>query len=115
MLKTDEYKKELARWNELFKEVDENTRKVADGLIQKAAFLHSMCFELEKTIELSGTIKIHPQYPDVQKQIPAVKEYARLSESYANIVNKLNVLRLKNALEDDDEFAEFIKKKKNRG
>jgi hypothetical protein len=41
---------------------------VADGLIQKAAFLHSMCRELEQTIEASGAIKVHPQHPELQKQ-----------------------------------------------
>ena len=107
MSKQVEYQKELARWNELFNQTDENTKKAADGLIRKAAFLHSMCWELEQAIEASGAIKIHPKYPDIQKQVPAVKEYARLSESYANIVNKLNALRLKNVVEDNDELGEF--------
>jgi hypothetical protein len=98
---------ELARWAELFAETDESTRKAADGLIQKAAFLHAMCVELEQTIEASGTIKIHPDHPELQKQVPAVKEYARLSESYANLANKLNTLRLKTAEEDDDELDEY--------
>jgi hypothetical protein len=107
MPKQSELDKELARWNELFAETDESTRKAADGLIRKAAFLHSMCVDLEEVIEKSGAIKIHPDLPELQKQIPAVKEYARLSESYANIVNKLNILRLKNTVEEDDELSEY--------
>ncbi len=107
MGKSDEYKKELARWNELFTQTDENTWKAADGLIQKAAFLHSMCWELEQTIEASGAIKVHPQHPDLQKQVPAVKEYARLSESYANITNRLNTMRLKSSVEEDDGLGEY--------
>ena len=66
-----------------------------------------MCWDLEQTINESGTIKVHPQHPELQKQVPAVKEYARLSESYANIVNKLNALRLKSTVEEDDGLDEY--------
>jgi hypothetical protein len=107
MEKQNEYQKELTRWNELFAQTDDDTKKAANGLIQKAAFLHSMCWELEQAIEASGTIKIHPQHPELQKQVPAVKEYARLSESYANLVNKLNAIRLKNTIEEEDELDEY--------
>jgi hypothetical protein len=101
------YEKELVVWQDLFADTDPDTQKAAEGLIKKAAYIHSLCFELEQAIRVSGAIKIHPQHPDIQKQVPAVKEYARLSESYANIVNKLNSLRIKNILEDDDELSEF--------
>ena len=101
------YEKEFATWQTLFAETDPATQRAAAGLIQKAAYIHSLCWELEQAINISGAIKIHPDHPDIQKQIPAVKEYARLSESYANITNKLNALRLRNILEDDDELSEF--------
>lgn|SRR5690554_5287667 len=107
MSKTEEYQKELDMWNGLFTETDPATQKAAEGLIQKAAYLHSLCWELEQIINISGAIKVHPQHPDIQKQVPAVKEYARLAESYANIVNKLNGLRTKNVIDDDDELSEF--------
>jgi len=107
MRKADQYQKELGRWNELFEQTDDSTRKAADGMIRKAAFLHSMCWELEQTINLVGSIKIHPLHPEIQKQVPAVKEYSRLAESYANIVNKLNIMRQKNLLDEDDELSGF--------
>ena len=107
MKKSVEYQAELARWNDLFVEKDDETKKAAEGLIQKAAFLHSMCHDLEQTIELSGAIKVHPQHPEIQKQVPAVKEYARLSESYASIINKLNSIRLKATVEDDEELGDY--------
>lgn len=107
MKKSAEYQEELARWNDLFAEKDDETKKAAEGLIQRAAFLHSMCFELEKTIELSGAIKVHTKHPEMQKQVPAVKEYARLSESYASITNKLNSIRLKATVEEGDELGDY--------
>lgn len=108
------FTQELERWNELFTETDDSTRKAAGGLIRKAAFLHSMCDELEKVIELSGAIKVHPDHPELQKQVPAVKEFARLAESYANIVTKLNTLRLKNTVEGEDAFTKFMEEMKNK-
>jgi hypothetical protein len=98
MDKQTEYQKEFQMWTGLFAETIPETQKAAEGLIQKAAYLHSLCYELEEVINKSGAIKVHPDHPDIQKQVPAVKEYARLSESYANIVNKLNALRSKNVV-----------------
>lgn len=101
------YEKEYATWKDLFADTDPATQQAAEGLIEKAAYIHALCIELEQAINASGAIKIHPQHPAIQKQVPAVKEYARLAESYANIVNKLNTLRMRNILEDDDDLGEF--------
>ncbi len=114
MSKEKVYQQELERWKELFAQTDESTQKAANGLIQKAAFINSMCWELEQVIEKSGAIKVHPKNPELQKQVLAVKEYARLSESYANIVNKLNAIRLKNTSEGEDEFIKFMEEMKNQ-
>ncbi|HEY5582914.1 MAG TPA: hypothetical protein VIK78_00260 [Ruminiclostridium sp.] len=107
MGKQEEYEKELKRWNELFAIVDEQTKSAADGLIQKAAFIHSMCWELEQAIELSGAIIINPQNAKQQKNVPAVKEYAKLAESYSNIVKKLDAIRTKSSFEGDDELDDY--------
>lgn len=102
-----EYEQELAMWAGLFEQTDDATRTAVQGLIQKAAYLHALCAELEETIRASGAIKVHPEHPDIQKQVPAVKEYTRVAEAYANIVNKLEKLRTRNVLDDDDELEEF--------
>jgi chitinase len=101
------YEIERNRWMELFKQSDESTQKAATGLIERAAYLYSLCSDLEAAIGKSGVIKIHPEHPEIQKQVPAVKEYARLSEAYANIVNKLNGLLSKHQVDDDDGLGEF--------
>jgi hypothetical protein len=36
--KRRQYQIELARWNELFEETDDSTRKAADGMIRKCGF-----------------------------------------------------------------------------
>lgn len=113
MAESQAYQDELATWTELFAETDPAVQRAATGLIRKAAYLHSLCTELEDVVGSSGAIKIHPDHPDIQRQVPAVKEYARLTEAYANIVNKLNQLRARNLIgsgtndlgeyEDDDD------------
>jgi hypothetical protein len=101
------YDEEHKRWTELFASTDPAIRTAAAGLIEKAAYTHSLCAELQAVIDKSGAIKVHPQHPELQKPVPAVKEFARLTEAYANIVNKLNALRAKNVVDDDDELKEF--------
>lgn len=101
------YQSEAERWGALFEEVDEGTRISAAGLIQKAAFLHALCAELEQVLSVSGPIKVHPQHPDVQKQVPAVKEYARLGEAYANVVGRINKLRAQSASDEDAGLSEY--------
>ena len=101
------YETEHSRWVALFNKADESMQKAATGLIERAAYLHSLCSDLEAAIGKSGAIKVHPEHPEIQKQVPAVKEYARLSEAYANIVNKLNGLLAKNQVDDDDGLGEF--------
>jgi hypothetical protein len=101
------YKDEKARWEKLFEETTPSTQEAAKGLIDKASFLHALCADLEEVINKTGAIRVHPENPKLQKQVTAVKEYARLAESYANIANKLNQMLVRNTIEDDDELAEF--------
>jgi len=105
--KQTEYQQELNKWNDLFVSTTPETQKAASGLIAKAAYVHSLCWELEQAINISGAIKIHPAHPELQKVIPALKEYSRMTDNYANIINKLNALRVRNVVEDDDELDEY--------
>lgn len=107
--KQTEHDKELAKWTELFTGTTPEIQKAAEGLIKKAAYIHSLCWELEDVINKSGAIKIHPDNPTMQKEVPAVKEYARLAESYANMVNKLNGLRSRNLSDSEDNDLDDFK------
>ena len=107
MAKKTEYQAEYDKWTKLFEATDPDTQQAASGLIQKAAQLHALCCELQETIDRSGAIKVHPENPNLQKPVPAVKEFARIAESYAMIVNKLNALRIRNTEDDEDDLDEF--------
>ncbi|SMC63446.1 hypothetical protein [Sporomusa malonica] len=107
MSKAAQYQTELDKWQKLFAETTPATQEAVSGLIEKVAYVHSLCWEIEQSINSAGAIKKHPQRPELQKINPQVKEYARLSESYAGIINKLNALRVKNTIEEDDELDEY--------
>lgn len=106
MSESQAYQDELTMWREIFAQTDPAVQRAAGGLIRKASYLHSLCTELEVVIGASGAIKVHPEHPDIQRQVPAVKEYARLTEAYANVVNKLNQLRARNLVGGGDEELE---------
>jgi len=107
MSKQKQYQLELDKWNELFSLTTLETQKAASGLIAKVAYVHSLCWELEQAIKISGAIKIHPTNHELQKTIPALKEYSRMTDNYANIVNKLNGLRIRNLVDEDDELNDY--------
>ena len=107
MDKQQQYQQELSKWNELFAATTPETQKAASGLITKAAYVHSLCWELEQAINISGAILINPAHQEMQRAVPALKEYSRMTDNYANIINKLNALRVKNTVDDDDELSEY--------
>ncbi len=102
------YSDELSRWRELYQGVTPAVRSASEGMMEKAAFIHSLCADLQRRIEETGPIKTHPEHPDIQKPVPAVDKYVRLAEGYANITNKLNNTLTRNILDDDgDDLSEF--------
>jgi hypothetical protein len=105
--KVAQYQAELDKWKSLFADTTPATQEAVSGLIEKAAYMYSLCWEIEQSLNSAGAIKKHPRRPELQKINPQVKEYARLCESYAGIINKLNALRVKNTVEDDDELDEY--------
>lgn len=101
------YENELATWRDLFQATDPDTRRAAEGLIERAAFIRSQCWQLEQILDVSGAVKVHPEHPDLQRTVPAAKEHRGYCDTYANVVNKLNQLRLRNVLEEEDDLDEF--------
>jgi regulator of replication initiation timing len=107
MIKQDVYEKELAKLNEIFKDIEEPKRQLVEGLIQDAAFLFAENHVLKDAIAQTGMIKIHPQHPDIQKPIETGKQYLRNINSYAVIIKTLNAVLSKNILDLDDDLSEF--------
>lgn len=107
MEKQDIYKAELAKLNEIFKEVEESKKKLVEGLIQDAAFLYAENYELRKLLNITGTVKIHPEHKELQKPITAAKEYRQNLNSYSVVIKTLNAILQKGIIDDDDDLEEF--------
>ncbi len=107
------YQKELIKLREIFVGVEDNKRKLVEGLIEDAAFLLSENYVLKQSIEKSGMVKCHPNYPDIQKPILSASQYLKNINSYAIIIKTLNGILQKNTIEGTDEFDEYLSEMKS--
>ena len=93
---------------DIFKNVDENKQELVLNLIDEVIFLEKQLSALKEL----PFIKVHPEYPDIQKGTAAQKQYKEFMQSYINAVKVLSSTLNRDLEEEDDEFDEFIK---NRG
>jgi hypothetical protein len=89
MDKKEAYKKELNKLNDLFIDVDESTKQLAEGLILEAAFLFAENFYLRSILESTGMVKINPNNPLQQKTLPLASEYRKNLNSYTTVIKSL--------------------------
>ena len=112
-MKRDEYQKEQEKIAELFKDVDPSKAKLAEGLIEEAAFLRIQNKALREAIVETGMVKVHPQHKDIQKPVETARQYLKNVNSYAVVVKALNGILQKNTIEEEDSFDEFLKEWRN--
>jgi hypothetical protein len=107
-VKKDEFNKELERLREIFAKVDPEKADLVDGLLHDAAFLKAENSSLREVLAQTGTVKVHPTNPELQKPVEAARQYLKNVNSYSVIVKTLNGILNKNMLEeDDDDLGEF--------
>lgn len=85
-------------------ELDENTQILGGSLVDRMLYLEERLLELEKL----PFIKIHPDDPTKQKELPARKMYIPLLQQYNLIIKTLLKLIGVDA-SDDEATAEFKK------
>jgi uncharacterized protein YydD (DUF2326 family) len=103
------YKQELAKLEKLFKDVEPKKTELTEGLRQDAAFLLAENAMLKHHMRETGMIKIHPEYPEIQKSTEAAKQYLKNVNSYAVVIKTLNGILSKDLAEGDDEFTKFLR------
>lgn len=106
-----EYQKERQKLAELFQDIDPGKAKLAEGLIEEAAFLRIQNHALREAIVETGMVKIHPHHKDIQKPVETARQYLKNVNSYAVIMKTLNGILQKNAVETEDEFDAFLKER----
>lgn len=111
-MKNDEYQKEKEKLAELFREIEPAKTKLAEGLIEEAAFLRIQNQTLREVLAETGMVKIHPQHKAIQKPVETARQYLKNVNSYSVIIKTLNGILQKNTIEDEDDFETFLKERK---
>jgi regulator of replication initiation timing len=105
--KMDVYRQELAKLNEIFRDVDSGKAKLVEGLIEDAAFLKAENYVLKQSLAETGMIKFHPTNPILQKPVEAGRQYLKNINAYAVVIKTLNGVLSKNMIEPDDGLGDY--------
>ena len=106
--KSELFQYEYDNLTSVFHGVEEDKRKIVDGLINDAAFLYAENKTLKQILWKSGMVIINPKNPEQQKPMPAAIQYLKNVNSYAVIIKTLNSILSKNEIDtEDDDMKDF--------
>ena len=100
----------MNRTEELLKIFDQidDSKGIIRAMIDDVVFLEERLKELRKL----PFIKVHPDYPDIQKPTAAAKQYKELLQQYNNCIKILTGVLRKDAPEEDSPLRAFINSRK---
>ena len=87
--------KERRRLNRIYKNLPENKRGLAQGLIQEAARLRSLLDLLWADIQENGLTEMFSQSPEAEpyeRERPAARQYFTANKNYQTIIKQLDAL-----------------------
>ena len=102
--------KEINRLKKLFKDLDENKKKLAKNLIENAAFMSITLEDLKKDIIKYGVKETYVNGKDQFgfKESVESKTYNTMIKNYMNIIKQLNdMLPQEKKIDEKDEFDKF--------
>ena len=104
-------KRELTRLRRSFKELPDDKKRVAEGLMQEAAFMRVTLEETRAVIDQEGVVERFEQGAQrFLREHPATKVYASLVNRYTAVVKQLVDLLPANAVPPkEDELMGFVK------
>ncbi|MDL2292532.1 hypothetical protein LJC17_02970 [Acholeplasma sp. OttesenSCG-928-E16] len=103
---------EYERLKGLFDSVDPGKTILVDELLKNASFLKVELDTLQDEIKRTGVIQ-KSNLGNV-RQSPAFKTYLSTLNTYQTIIRTLNTILGKNAIDEDDEFDDFLKNLEKR-
>ena len=112
MCNTSERRNFMTRKEELTKifENVEDTKGIIMPLIDDVVFLEEQLSALRKM----PFIKVHPDYPDIQKPTAASKQYKELLQQYNNCIKIMTSVIRKDAPEEESPLRAFIASRKEK-
>lgn len=99
---------EYERIKSLFDGIDEKQLALIDGAICEAARLRVELNKLHDLVKQSGLIKVDPENPLRQKELPVSRMKVKVRANYLNYIVKLSQILGRNLNdEEDDDLSEF--------
>lgn len=108
--KNQKIRKETNKLKKLFKELQNNKKKMAEKLIENASFMSITLDELKEDIKLYGVKETYVNGKDQFgfKESIESKTYNTMVKNYMNIIKQLNdMLPAEKQVDIDDEFERF--------
>ena len=99
--------KEYARIKELFKDCDEKQIDLLEGAFWECARLRVELDDLHNIIKETGLIKVNPQNPKTQIELPVSKLIVKARANYLNYIAKLSNILGKSVDEEEDDLDVF--------
>ena len=93
----------------IFDEV-EDTKGIVMPMIDDVVFLEERLAELRKL----PFIKVHPNYPDIQKPTAAAKQYQMLLQQYNQCIKILTSILRKDSAEEESPLRAFMNARKSQ-
>lgn len=106
-MKILEIEKEYERIKELFSGIDENQLKLIDGAIWECARLRKEMNDLHEIIKETGLVKVNPNNPSMQKELPVSKLIVKARANYLNYIAKLSNILGRNIEDDEDDLSYY--------
>lgn len=100
----------MSRKEELLKIFDqiEDAKGIILTMIDDVVFLEDQLDSLRKL----PFIKVHPDYPELQKATPAAKQYKELLQQYNNCIKILTGILRKDAPEEESPLRAFLQSRR---
>ena len=105
--------KKKSRLNPIYKNIDKNKKKLAAGLIERAAFMRIECEDLEAFLIENGWTEQFQQSEKLEpydRARPQGQAYQQLNANYQKVIKQLDALlpQAKQSGREDDGFADFV-------
>lgn len=113
MEKNLEIQKEMEKLIEIFKNIDENTLNLIQGLLSETAYLKVELNRMREILDETGMIQVHPQNKNKQKSLAVANEYRRTLNIYMLNIKTLSTILNKKGMEEEDLFEQWANAKKS--
>lgn len=102
-----EIEREYERIKKLFEGCDEKQLQLIDGAIRECARLRVELDDLNEIIKESKLIKINPNNPTMQKELPVSKLIVKVRANYLNYIAKLSNMLGVNIDDEDEDLGNY--------